>query len=302
MAFLHPGFLRRFRFVVSKDFFVSWGISFGFLLGIFSGLAQLLPDLKLSLQASFGLIAGSALIGIVYAYRKNRAVHLAVDNLLPDSPGVGPGLSLECSTERNAIIQVLDLAKRVYPEVDPPPVDRYQRFVTVNPALLVALFNSHREVVGYFDVYPMQSDFCDLLFKGLRGELDTRAEHILPPEEAWQAPRLYLAGLAVEGPKTAKGNKRAYILCWGLLKYLQHFYGGVSEREIFAEGVTEDGRVILRKFGFTLASPATGRKDPYPLYRATLNADFFSRVTANLPDWSNVCQLGWVKAGTRYDV
>src|SRR2546423_13049493 len=105
MALLRPEFLRRFRFVISKDFFVSWGISFGFLLGIFSGLAQLLPELKLSLQVSLGLIAGSVLIGIVYAYRKNRAVHLAVESLLPDSPAVGPALSLECSTERGTIVQ-----------------------------------------------------------------------------------------------------------------------------------------------------------------------------------------------------
>ena len=286
--------LRRLRFLGTKAFFVSWGIAFGTLVGVVASLAQLFPDLKLSLRTSFVLIGISAAIGAVYAYKKHRAFHLPVEDLVPDSPGIGPALSLECSTKRNVLSQVLDLAKRMYPRVDPPPLDRYQRLVAVNPALLAVLFDSSREVVGYFDVYPLRPDFCDLLFKGLRGELDARPEHILPPEEAWQARRLYLAGLAVEKPKSIPGARRASILCWGLLEYLQHFYGGASDREIFAEAVTEEGRVILREFGFTLESPAAERKDPYPMYRASLTGEFFSRVRSNLPDWSNVCRVEWL--------
>lgn len=291
--------LKRLRFLASKAFFVSWGIACVFLLGFFSSLAQLFPDLRLSLRTSLALVAASAVIAAVYSYKKHRAVHLPLEHLLPDTPSVGPRFSLECSTERNVIIQVLDLAKRVYPGVEPPPLDRYQRLVAVNPALLTVLFDSNRRVVGYFDIYPLRPDFGNLLFKGLRGELDARPEHILPPEEAWQTKRLYLAGLAVDNPGSIRGGRRALIMCWGLLEYLQHFYGGVSDREIFAEAVTHEGRAILERFGFMLESPATQRKDPYPMYRVTLSGELFSRVRSSLPDWSDVCHVHWLPMSLR---
>lgn len=294
--------LKYFRFLLSKAFFVSWGIAFGFLIGVLSGLAQLFPDVKPSLKISAGLIIVSAGIGVIYAYRTSREIHLPVNDLFPETPVVGPTLSLECSSDRNVIAQVLDLAKRIYPGVEAPPLDRYEQFVGVNPAMLVCLFNSTREVVGYFDVYPLEADFCKLLFDGVRGELDVRKEHILAPQEAWLAQRLYLAGLAVENPRSVKSKRYASILCWGLIEYLRHYYGAPSEREIFAAGVTQPGRDILRRFGFVLHSPASARKDPYPMFTACLSSEFISQANSNIPDWSNICRLGWVQAATRHDI
>jgi hypothetical protein len=287
--------LKRLRFLLSKSFFVSWGIAFGFLIGVFSGLAQLLPNFKLSLKLSITLIAISAGIGTVYSFRKNRSVHLSVDDLLPDSPSLAPALSLECSFDRNVIAQVLDLAKRIYPGVVPPPPDRYEQFVSVNRAILVCLFNANREVVGYFDVYPLRPGFLAFLIDGTYGELDVRKEHILAPEDAWLAPALYLAGLAVEDPTTVKGKRYASILCWGLIRYFQHYYGAPRKLEVFAEGVTKQGAAILRRFGFTLHSSATGRKDPYPLFRASTTSEFMSQAIASIPDWSHVCRLVWAE-------
>ena len=264
-------------------------------MGLFSSLAQLLPEFKLSLKLSLALIAVSAGIGVVYAFRKNRPGHLSAEDLLPDQPTLGPSLSLECSSQRNAIAQVLDLAKRIYPGFTPPTQKRYEQFVEVNPAILVCLFNSNREGVGYFDVYPLHPDFCELLISGSQGELDVRKDHILAPNDAWLAKRLYLAGLAAEQPATIRGKRYANILFWGLTKYLQHFYEAPCDREIFAEGVTADGREVLRKLGFTLESPASGRKDPYPLFKAALSGDMITKASAATPDWSNTCQLGWLK-------
>jgi hypothetical protein len=289
--------LKRLRFLLSKSFFVSWGIAFAFLMGVFSSLAQLLPDFRLSLRLSFALIGVSAGIGTVYAFRKNRPVHLSADDLLPDTLSLGPALSLECSSDRNAIAQVLDLAKEVYPGFTPPTLERYQQFVSVNPTILVCLFNSTREVIGYFDVYPLRADFCDLLVNGSRGELDVRKDHILSPKDAWLAKRLYLAGLATKDAATIHGKRNATILFWGLIKYLQRFYGAPSDRELFAEGVTESGRVILRKLGFSFESPATGRKDPYPLFKASLTSEMIGKAITAVPDFSNTCRLRWLEPG-----
>jgi hypothetical protein len=286
--------VKRLRFLLSKSFFVSWGIAFGFLMGVFSSLAQLLPNFKLSLRLSFALIAVSAGIGTIYAFRKNRPVHLSADDLLPDQPSLGQVLSLECSSDRSAIAQVLDLAKRAYPGFTPPTLERYEQLVSVNPAILVCLFNSNREVVGYFDVYPLRADFCDLLTNGSHGELDVRKDYILSPQDAWLAKRLYLAGLAAEGATTIKGKRNATILFWGLIKYLQRFYGAPCDREVFAEGVTKPGREILRKLGFILESPAAGRKDPYPLFKVSLTSEMISKAITAVPDWSNTCRLGWL--------
>ena len=258
--------LKRLRFLRSPSFFIAWGIAFAFLLGLLSSLAQLFPDVRPTFKISGTLIIVSGIIGAVYAFRKSPEIHLSVEDLLPEENAGEATLSLECSSDRNVIAQVLDLAKRSYPNVDPPSLNRYQQFVDVNATLLVCLLNSTREVVGYFDIYPLKAEFCNLLYRGKVGELDVRAEQILPPEEARLAKRLYLAGFAVERPSTVKGKRYAVILCWGLIKYLQHFYEARSDREIFAAGVTGQGETILRRFGFKFHSPGNVRKDPYPMF------------------------------------
>jgi len=179
--------LKHLRFLRSTSFFVAWGIVFAALLGVLSSLAQLFPDVRPTFKISGTLIVVSAIIGAVYAFRKSREIHLPVEDLLPEANTDEATLSLECSSDRNVIAQVLNLAKKSYPNVDPPPLNRYQQFVGVNAAILVCLFNSNREVVGYFDVYPLKTGFCDLLYSGEVAELDVRAEHILTPQEAWLA-------------------------------------------------------------------------------------------------------------------
>lgn len=110
-----------------QRFLLIWAVSFAALIGVFSGLVQLLPSVTFSLTTSAAIILLSAIMGATYAFRANRSVHLPLEDLLPDQPTLGSLLLLECSVKRCMIAQVLDLAKRVYPTVAPPPIDRYEQ-------------------------------------------------------------------------------------------------------------------------------------------------------------------------------
>ncbi len=231
--------------------------------------------------------------------REARPVQLPIDDLFPENLTSSHRLSASCSTTREVILQVNNLATRVYPGVRPLPPDRYEQWLMVNDNLLVVLLNTNSEVIGYFDIFPLQPEFFNFFVSGAFGEHDIRREHILGPQQARFVKRMYLGGIAVDDPFSARGKRHASILVWALLKYLQNFYCVPCDRELYAEAVTVEGERLLKRFNFRLVSGATGRKDSYPLYAAELSEELINRALSAIPDWSRVCSLAWESEVTK---
>jgi hypothetical protein len=128
----------------------------------------------------------------------------------------------------------------------------------------------------------------------LCGEEDIRKEHILAPALAKVVKRLYLGGIAVASPESQKGRRYASILCWGLFKYLEHYYCVPCDVELYAEAASNEGEALLKRFGFNHISPAKDRKSKCDLYSVKLTDEVVKKILCSTPDWSHACRLVWV--------
>lgn len=207
---------------LAKRFGVAWMFAMPALLGVASALAQLFPSVAAPSVNAVAITIGSALIAAVYVGRNIAPDHLPLSDLLPDSLESFPTISLECTTDRAAILEVHRLTEEVYPGVDPLPADRYEEWLGINPQMFVCLFDSSRRVLGYFDVFPLEANFMAELVAGRVGEHDIRKEHILAPEDGARAIGLYLAGVAVRDWHRHESKRYAGMLVWGMLKYFDH--------------------------------------------------------------------------------
>lgn len=295
-----PKLIRALRGPLLRRLALAWAVAFAALVGVASGVAELFPSLPAAPRASLFLMA--TLLAGVYALLTSRPEHLPVGELLPDQLSDAPPLSLECVTDRASALAVRRMAEEVYPGVEPLPSDRYEQWLMVNPSIFVCLLDRSRQVLGYFDVFPLRHDFMSLLLEGRVGEQDIRREHILVPRQAKQAEAVYLGGIAVADWRSHEGKRHAAMLVWGLCKYLEHFYSAPPSRYIYAQAATREGERLLRKFRFELVAGGSGRRDPYPLYRAPINVEVFQLVRSNVPDFAGMVDVGWQKSSRRLRV
>jgi hypothetical protein len=208
-------------------------------------------------------------------------------------------LSLECVTDRTVTLAVRDMAEKVYPGVESLPSDRYEQWLMLNPTIFICLLDRSRCVRGYFDVFPLRQDFMSLFVEGRVGEQDIRREHILQPREAKKADALYVGGIAVPECRSHEGRKHAAMLVWGLCKYLEHFYPTPPVRHLYAEATTKEGERLLRKFRFELVAGPNGRRDPYALYRTSIDDDLLEFVRCNVPEFARMVDIGWDRSRRR---
>jgi hypothetical protein len=171
--------------------------------------------------------------------------------------------------------------------------ERYEQWRLKNRQILVCLLDHSQEVVGYFDILPLRSNFVDAFLSGRVVEHQIGPDDILAPQHAGRCRRLYLGGISVMDPNSHAGKRHADILVWGLLKYIAHHYGPLHERKLFALAATKPGEQLLKRFGFQISSPASQRIDGHNLYVLSLTAEAISDALRARPDWSSVCTVSW---------
>jgi hypothetical protein len=163
-----------------------------------------------------------------------------------------------------------------------------------NPNILGCLVNAEGVLVGYFDVLPLRTTFMDSLIQGSATERDIRHEDILSPQHARKCKRLYLAGIAVRDPQTFAGKRHARHLLWGLAKYMEHFYGVPSERQVYALAGTEAGKKLLRRFSFRMVLAGSNRRDLQDLYVISLNEpNTMASIEGDVGNWAQACRVSW---------
>jgi hypothetical protein len=289
--------IRRMRGPLLRRLALAWALSFAALLGVGSGVAELFPRLPSAPRA--GLFVASMLIAAMYAWFASRPEHISAIDLLPDDLADSPSLFLECVTDRAAVLSVRDMTVAVYPGVQPLPSDRYEQWLMLNPTIFVCLFDSSRNVRGYFDVFPLDQNFMTLFIQGRVGEQDIRREHMLQQRAAKTAEAIYLGGIAVPDCRSHEGRRHAAMLVWGLFRYLEHFYPNPPVRYLYAQAATKEGERLLQKFRFQVVAGPSGRCDPYTLYRALVNEELHDLVRRNVPDFAHMVDLGWDKSKRR---
>ncbi|MBA4071239.1 MAG: hypothetical protein C0497_05285 [Gemmatimonas sp.] len=280
---------------------VLWGASFVVLIGVVAAVIDLMPGIAITARLSVITMGTSVVIAGCVAWMRERPRAMPIAELLAEEQLGGSQVLISCTADHKHVLEVNSLAACVYPEVKPLSPDLYEQWLSVNPNLLVCLFDRTRKIAGYFDVFPLKTSFMDMLVEGRCGEHDIRREHILGALPARRARRLYLAGIAVSDSCSGAGPLHAYRLIWAMQDYLQHYYAPLEGKLLYAEAASSEGEALLQKFGFLRHSAQLDRRDPFPLYVCAME-QVIANARALIPEWNRErVVLGWrqERSGTR---
>ena len=223
-----------------------------------------------------------------------KVSHLPVDELIPIlDPNCKP-LTLNCPCDLETSFKANQMASFFYGS-EAIPFELYEQWWNKNPQILTCLTSADGEVLGYFDVFPLKNNFLEDFIEGRVGEDKLNADSILSPSESIFCCQLYLGGIAVKSPNTFIGSRNATILLWGLLHYLKRFYPGNRARMLYAIGSTIEGDTLLRKFNFSIMSPANTRVDNHNFYTLPFTPSLLDNYQSLLQDWSGSCDISWKK-------
>jgi len=198
---------------------------------------------------------------------------------------------LHCPCDMKLAEQVGQLAEECYRGENISPV-KYEALRVKNPYILACLTGAQGNFLGYFDVIPLQDHFGALFLQGQVTEKEITHEDILAPSEMAQCKYLYISGLAVRNWETYAGHRNAFILIWGLLKYLEHFYKEVGPLA-FAVAFTKEGGNLLETFKLKVGTDGSTRLDKHTVYSIILSHSEIMQRLACVPNYGPVCSLDW---------
>jgi hypothetical protein len=289
------------RMKVHWNFLQEWMVSFAALVGIMSGFFAFIPGVSLTFVRACAIFISCLAVSGVFAWYRTKVRQFPIEELNTSNTKVY--CRLHCPAPPNLVDEANALAHEAFGRIGSITRDRYETWRLANPNILACLVDSEGELVGYFDILPLRSEFMERFIRGDVTESDIHHNDILPPKHARQCRRLYLAGIVVRDPHTFAARRHARHLLWALAKYLEHFYGASLERHIFALGSTPEGKHLLQRFNFRMVQGGSKRRDQQSLYVASLNdAEMLRQVDADIGNWSQACQLSWEKpaeAGAR---
>ena len=238
---------------------------------------------------SVNLTGGLIVFALTFAVILNRKRLIA--KTLPGVPAFEHE-RLHCPCDLKLTEQAGRLAQECFRGENISPT-KYQALHVKNPNILACLTGAQGDFLGYFDVIPLKNNFGELFFQGRVTEKDITHEDILTPSEVTQCRYLYISGLAVSDCESYAAHTNAFVLIWGLLKYLNHFYGKTTALT-FAVAFTKEGENLLRKFGLQVGTDAAARVDKHTAYSIALSAKEIAQRLSWMPDYSSICSLDWV--------
>jgi hypothetical protein len=277
------------RLLQRRDFAVSFWATFLAILALPSAILGIMGA-HVSVLSTVWLSIFALSLSLIVNRRLWRKRHLVVKDIFPNQVGSGRTI-LRCPCDLKLADEAKRLAHYWYP-TDTIAPERFEQLRVKNPYILVCLVGERGELLGYFDVIPLKPSFAEQFLRGSITESQITHEDVFGPEEVAQCRHVFLSGLAVWDPESYVDRRNANILVWGLLKYLDHFYGRM-ERLAFASAATEEGEELLQKFEFRIGSEADVRIDKRRMYETQLSQDEITKRLAWLPDFSLLCSLEW---------
>jgi hypothetical protein len=286
-----------------KEFFLRLGATFIAVVGAVSAILGIV-DRHFEVGTAV-LLAGVTLgISALLNYRSLISPQVAVDDVITFDVGPDAPAQIFCPCDLATANEAKKLAQHCYAVSITIEPDKFEQMRAKNPYILACLKDHKGRFLGYFDAIPLRPQFAQPFLAGLVTESQITHEDVLSPEKLATCKYLFISGLAVRDPNTHAGRRNASMLVWGLLKYLDRFYGSIEPR-VFALAATKEGDDLLERFKITLRSEGSNRVDGYKLYSIPLTTAELAKRLACVPDWGKLCILSWspdtpmVKGGKR---
>jgi hypothetical protein len=272
---------RIVRAGLRKEFVTSFVTTFLLFLGVPATLVSLIGG-YFSIRVTSGLAVVALLITALTHKNKLKP---------PWRVGLSDKTILRCPCDYDLTARVAELARYEFGR-DTIPLAKYEPLRAKNRYILVCLTGLNGEFLGYFDVIPVKKGFAELFRQGKVSEKDLTHEQVCSDRQMRRSKYVYLAGMAACDSGSTEGQFNGAILIWGLLKYLEHFYGK-SEPYVFASAVSPDGEHFLKRFKVPLISEGKSRTDRHRMYGVCLSRELIAESLAEVPDYTLLCSLEW---------
>jgi hypothetical protein len=277
---------RIARTAVRKDYLLSFTGTFVAVLAVPAAFVSMLGGHLSVRMTSFLTLVAVSTSAVVN--RHKWSTKLPVKVIMPGKK------TLRCPSDLNLTRQSVKLARYEFGR-NTISLTNYEPLRAKNSYILVCLTGGDGEFLGYFDVFPLKATFAELFLQGRVGEKDLTHEDILDAHEMRRCKYVYIAGLAVCDSERQACQVNAAILIWGLLKYLDHFYGA-SKPYVIASAATGDGENLLQSFNIPLVCSSDSRADGQTMYGLYLSRSIIAERIACVPDYSLLCSLDWTQA------
>jgi len=234
-----------------------------------------------------GLAVGiTVLIFPIASYLRGR-VHLIPDSLVDEMSEDGIYTCEFCSEEM--LREACEMTELFYGQDYVAP-DIAVQWRIKNPKAFVAIKNSEGELCACFGILALEDGFMGQFIDGKVSDRQLRESDILSFSASKKAKRLYISGVVVRDPGTARGNKRARVMIWVMLKYIRKLCGRNLDRELVALAVTKESENLLKGFGFQLIRSSGQRVDRHNLYSCELSAVVWEQMRIRTYDCSSMCK------------
>jgi hypothetical protein len=170
----------------------------------------------------------AALCGLTSAFIKGHINHLPDSIIINDDHDV----KYELCYETKDICKYFNQKTAKYfgrDFIDDLVVESWR---TKNPSAFIYLKNQHQKPCAALCVFALRHSFMEQFIKGRVAESDIEEEEILDLAASKKSDTLYLAAIIVEQPHTPVGHRRALIMVWGAIQYLNKVYGMRKKRII----------------------------------------------------------------------
>src|ERR1700730_9809816 len=280
-----------------KEFFLRLAGTFLAILGGASAILGIV-GFHFELSGAVALAVATLVLSAVLNYRSLISPQVAVDDVITSEVGPDAPARIVCPCNRETAGDAKRLAQHCYAASLTIEPDTFEQMRAKNPYLLACMTDHSGKFLAYFDAIPLRADFAEPFLQGLVTENQITHEDVLATQDLTTCKFLFISGLAVEHPDTHAGRRNASMLVWGLLKYLDRFYG-LSRPLVFALAATKEGDELLNRFALTLRSDGSSRVDGYKLYSLPLTKSALAKRLDCVPDWGKLCVLSWSPETTK---
>ena len=245
------------------------------------------------IHVSTRLIIGCGIILVILtllvAYLRGRMKLLPA--LFVDEMGLdGPYVCDFCSS--NNLREACELTKPFYGHeyVDCSIAEDWRR---KNPKSFVQITNSQDILCACFGILALSDSFMEQFIAGRRADTQLLSDSICSFDDSIKCTRLYVSGVVVRDSSTYIGSKRARVMVWSMLRYLQKIYGLKRKRELYAIGVTKESEKLMKHLDFQLVQEGRHRVDKCNLYQYDLSKESWSRLVALIGDFSPMTTINF---------
>ena len=155
-----------------------------------------------------------------------------------------------------------------------------------NPKGFVQINNSKGTLCACFGILALSDSFMEQFISGRLSDTQLASDAIRSFEDSLTCSKLYISGIVVRDPSTYSGCKRARVMIWSMLHFIDKIYDLKVTRGLYAIGVTKEAERLMDHFGFELVQEGRNRVDKCNLYKYELTRKTWSKLLSYVGNFS----------------